>query len=281
MSPGLKGRLGAAAAAVLWSTGGLAIKLADQPAPRIAAGRAVLAALALLLLLPPARRFPGRAGLGAAAAYAITATLFVQANTLTTAANAIFIQNTAPVWVLLLAPWITGERASRRELWRVPIALFGCALFFADDLAPGRLEGNLISALASVSYAVQILAWRRVGPDRALGSTVLGNLAVVLVCLPWLAEGPAPTAGGLAAIAYLGLVQQAVATVVFVRALAHISALEASLVLLLEPLCSPLWAFAGVGETVGPLGLLGAAVVLGVIGAEAVLRTGSARRNAP
>src|SRR5437899_1988763 len=134
MVPQAPSRALIAGAALLWSTGGLAIKLSSLGAPAIAGGRALVAAVALFALIPSARGRWTIPVFGTALAYAATCMLFVFANTLTTAGNTIFIQNVAPVWVLLLSPMLLGERPTRAELISVPISLVGCGLFFAEGL---------------------------------------------------------------------------------------------------------------------------------------------------
>lgn len=263
------------AAALLWSTGGAAIKSAALGAPAIAGGRALFAAIALFALLPAARARPTPPILKTAIAYALTCSLFVFANTLTTAGSAIFIQNTAPIWVLLAAPRIYGERPSRPELYSLPFALLGCALFFAGDLGQGRVAGDLCALGASLTYATLIMRYRHTTTEESLSATVLGNLIIVGVMLPLALDGPVPAARDLGILLYLGVVQQAVAAVLFVRGVRGVSALEGSLLVLLEPLASPVWAFILVGERLGPLAILGAAVVL----AATAWRTWAARAS--
>ncbi|HZH03127.1 MAG TPA: EamA family transporter, partial [Myxococcaceae bacterium] len=108
----MKPRLFILAAVVLWSTGGAAIKLCGLSGWQVACGRSWVAAAALLALLPSSRRRPDRRGWGVAVAYAATVLLFVLATKLTTAANAIFLQYTAPLYVLLMGTWLLGERPS-------------------------------------------------------------------------------------------------------------------------------------------------------------------------
>ncbi len=273
-------RLLIALTAILWSTGGTAIKLASLDAPAIAAGRALFAAAALYLLVPSARLRPTRAIWITAIVYAVTCSLFVIANRLTTAGHAIFIQNTAPVWVLLLAPLLLRERATRAELWSVPLGLVGCGLVFADHMGGAdallgtgaaasdaaattstALTGDLCAFAASVTYALLIILYRKRSAAESMSATVLGNLVIVVVMAPLALQGPAPTGADLAVLAYLGIIQQALTALLFVRAVRHVSALEGSLLTLLEPLFSPVWAFLLVGETMGPLALAGAGLI--------------------
>lgn len=269
----LAARLSIAGAALLWSTGGAAIKSAELSSLQIASGRAFFAGLAVFLLFPSSRRRFTRPIWLTALAYAATTTLFVVANRHTTAANAIFLQNIAPIWVLLVGARWLGERPTRAELWSVPVSLLGSVLFLADGLAGGRLVGDAAGLCASFAYATLIVRYRKLGPEDGLTATVLGNILVFVFTLPalyGLLDTP-PRVQDLAALAYLGLVQQAFAAFLFLRGVSRTSALEASLLILIEPLCAPLFALLVVGETIGPAALVGAALVLGATLARTLL----------
>jgi len=269
-------RLMIVATAILWSTGGAAIKLSTLDAPAIAAGRAFFAAIVLFALLPEARLRPTRTIVWTSIAYALTCSLFVIANRLTTAGHAIFIQNTAPVWVLLLGPRLLGEKPTKAEIYSVPVGLIGCGLVFADHLGEGRLAGDLCALAASFSYAVLIMLYKKTTVAESMSATVLGNGIIVAVMLPIaITFGGPPVAIDWAVLIYLGVLQQAVAATLFVRGIRHVSALEASLLTLLEPLFSPIWAFLMIGETMGPLAIGGALL----IAVSTVFRTVTSARS--
>lgn len=261
--PAMRSRLSIIAAAVLWSTGGAAIKLSTATAPQLAMGRAIVAAIAIFLAMPIARIRPNKRILLTALAYACTCTLFVFANTLTTAGNTIFIQNTAPIWVLIFGPALLGERATLWEKISVPVSLFGCLLFFLDDMSPGRLTGNLCAFAASITYALLIICYRKVSESEGLAATIAGNLIIAIVLLPIAARDPTPTSRDVLVFVYLGAIQQAVAAVLFIRGIRGVSALEGALLTLFEPLLSPVWAFLIIGEALGSLALIGAGLILG------------------
>ncbi len=273
----LVARLSIAGAAVLWSTGGAAIKLAELEAAPVAGGRALVSAIVLAALLPSARgRWTGPVLL-AGAAYAATNILFVYANTRTTAGAAIFLQNIAPIWVMLLGPWLLGERPTRPELWSVPVSLLGSALFFGGDLGEGAAAGNGAALGASVSYALLIIAYRRLSGPEGLTATVAGAVMVVAACAPMATASPWPSPTGWAAIAYLGAVQQGLGAVLFLHGIRGVSALEAALLVLLEPLLSPVFAFFTVGEKLSGWALLGGGLLL----FAAAFRTIAARAGPP
>ncbi len=257
----LSSRLLILAAAALWSTAGAAMKLCQLSGWQIAGGRSLVAGLFLLVAVRQARRRPTATTFLAAAAYAATVVLFALANKLTTAANAIFIQDTAPLWVLLLSPSLLGERPSRGELAAVPVFAVGLALFFFDELSPGQLAGNLVALASGVAFALCILGLRRAG-EAGPSALVLGNLFAAALALPLWTTGPASRPMDLALLGFLGVFQLGLAYLLFTRGIARTPALEASLLVLLEPVLNPIWTFLLVGERPGPYALAGGAVVL-------------------
>ncbi|HYO55570.1 DMT family transporter [Archangium sp.] len=257
----LRSRLFLLAAAVLWSTAGAAVKLSTLSAWQIASGRSLVAALVLALAIPAGRRLPSWRGLAASVAYAATVVLFILANKLTTSANAIFLQDTAPLYVLLLSPLLLRERPSRGELAAVPVFLLGLSLFFLDQLAPGQLWGNVIALGSGLAFALCILGLRAAGKE---GSAVLvwGNLiAGFSVLLPALG-GPTPTPLDVGLLVFLGVFQLGLAYALFQRGLRETPAVEASLLILLEPVLNPVWTFLFAGERPGPWALVGGAIIL-------------------
>ena len=257
----MKARLFVLAAAVLWSTAGAAIKLTSLTGLQVSSGRSLLAAAVLLLLVPRSRKRPSRKALWAAVAYAATVTLFVIANKLTTAANAIFLQDSAPLYVMLLSPLLIGERPSRSELTSAPLFLLGLVLFFFDQLTPGQMLGNGIAILAGVAFALAIIGLRAVG-DEGPVTLAWGNLIAGVGVLPFALSGFSPTVSDALALAWLGPFQLAAAYMLFSRGVRETPATEASLLILIEPVLSPIWTFAFTGERPGPWALAGGAVIL-------------------
>jgi len=257
----VKSRLLLLAAAVLWSSAGAVIKLSALDTWQLAGGRALVATLFLAAVVPTARRrLTGRL-LAVAVAYALTTVLFVLANKLTTAANAIFLQDTAPLWVLLFSPWALGERPSRGELLSIPVFGLGLGLFFLDQLSPGQLTGNLVALAAGVAFGASIIGLRRLGADGP-AALVWGNLLAAAVTLPLWPLGPAAGAADLGAVVFLGVFQLGLAYLCFSLGLRGTPAVEASLLVLLEPVLNPVWTYLFAGERPGPWSLAGGAVIL-------------------
>jgi drug/metabolite transporter (DMT)-like permease len=257
----LRSRLLILAAAALWSTAGAGIKRAGLDAWQLAGGRSLVAGLFLFAAVREARARPSRRALAVAVAYAFTVVLFVLATKLTTAANAIFIQDTAPLWVLLLSPWLLGERPTRGELLAVPIFALGLGLFFLDDLTAGQVLGNVAAAVSGVAFALSIVGLRRIG-DEGPVALVWGNFLAAAATLPLWLSGPVPTPADLALVLYLGVFQLGLSYLLFSRGVRGTPAIEASLLVLLEPVLNPIWTYLFTGERPGPWAVAGGAVVL-------------------
>jgi drug/metabolite transporter, DME family len=257
----LASRLQILAAAVLWSTGGAAIKLCRLTGWQIAGGRSLVAFGFMLLAVPAARARPNARTLIVGLAYAGTVVQFVLATKLTTAANAIFIQDAAPLWVLLLSPWILREVPTRGELMSVPVYALGLGLFFLDELQGGQLAGNLVALSSGVAFALCILGLRRI---RSEGPAALawGNALAAAIALPLWSTGPSPRAVDLALVLYIGVFQLGLSYLLFTRGLQRTPAVEAALLILLEPVLNPIWTFLFAGERPGPWAIAGGAVVL-------------------
>ncbi len=257
----LRSRLLLLAAAVLWSTAGAAIKSCGLDGWQIAGGRSLVAAAFLVAVVPEARVRPTWRVLAVSVAFAFTVVLFVLGTKLTTAANAIFIQDTAPLWVLLLSPRLLGERPTRGELLAIPVYGLGLGLFFLDELTAGQVLGNVIALGSGVAFAFSIVGLRllRHGGRAAL---VWGNVIAAAVALPFWGRGPAATGPDLLLLAYLGVFQVGLAYLAFSRGISDTPAIEASLLILLEPVLNPIWTFLVAGERPGPWAIAGGAVVL-------------------
>lgn len=265
-------RLRIIAAATLFSTGGAAIKATALTGWQVASFRSGLAALAVFLFVPAARRsWTWRVGL-VSVVYAATMVLFVVSNKATTAANAIFLQSTAPLYILLLAPWLLKERPRRSDYVTIAALAVGLTLVVmglppAVATAPNPALGNVLALLSGVTWALTLMGLRWLGSredgEGATMSTVVGgNALAFLVCLPAALPVAAVGAADIATISYLGLVQIGLAYVLMTRGISGVPAVEASMLLLLEPALNPIWAWLVHGEEPGVLPLLGGAVIL-------------------
>lgn len=273
MSSLARHRLQILGASVLFSTGGTAIKAVSLSAWQVASFRSGIAALALLLVLPGSRRFWGPKTLAVGLVYAATMVLFVGGNKLTTAANTIFLQSTAPLYLLLLGPWLLKEPVRRSDLALAASLAVGLLLFFvgiepARETAPWPLAGNLLGAAAGVSWSLTILGLRWLGreatggPSAAATAVIAGNLIACFGCLPlaWPVRDSVPIDWVL--IGYLGVFQIGLAYILLTRGVLRVGALEASLLILVEPVLSAIWARWFHGEQPGHWSLAGCAIIL-------------------
>jgi drug/metabolite transporter (DMT)-like permease len=260
-------------AAFLFSTGGAAIKACSLSNWQVACLRSGIAAVALLLVLPGARRFWRPRALLVGVAYAVTMVLYVSANKLTTAANTIFLQSTAPMYVLLLGPWLLRERVRRPDLLFMLCLGAGMALFFVGvdppyKTAPAPFEGNVLGALAGLSWALTLVGLRWLGRrggegDRtAEASVVAGNLIACAACVPLALPVASSATLDWVLVGYLGVFQIGLAYIFLTRGARHVPALEMSLLILLEPVLNSLWAWLAHGEQPGPWSLAGCGVIL-------------------
>ncbi|MDJ0972828.1 MAG: EamA family transporter [Planctomycetota bacterium] len=291
-----KARMQMLGAALLFSTGGAAIKACDLTGWQVACFRSGVGAIALALFLPASRRrWTWRTGV-VAVAYAATLILYVLANKLTTAANAIFLQSTAPLYLLLIAPYLLREPIRRRDLFFMCALGVGLALFFVgmeppQKTAPDPFLGNVLGAAAAVTWALTVagLRWlaraeRHPGGSpsgAAAGAAVAGNALVFLVALPFALPVEQSTVTDWVWIAYLGAFQIGLAYLFMTAGVRRVPALEASLLLLVEPVLNTVWAFLVHGEVPAPWSLVGALVILvaTAVHAVAAARGGSERRR--
>lgn len=249
-------------ASLCWSLGGLLIKAVAWPPLAVAGGRGLIAGLFLLTASRGLRFRWSQPQLLGAVAYAVCTVSFCVATKLTTAANAILLQYTAPVWVALLGAWFLGERATRADWLTIGVVLAGMTLFFADGLELAHVLGNTVAVFSGVSFAAMTVALRRQKDGSPVESIILGNLLAFLVGLPWIVGAPALPPAGWVALGALGIVQLGFSYWLYARAIRHVTALEAVLIPVIEPILNPVWVLLALGERPAPYALLGGVVVL-------------------
>ncbi len=262
------------ACGLFWSTAGVLIEAVHWHPLAIWSARSAIAAIVLYAIRPMPFRGITRGEIAAACALAATTGLFVIANKLTTAANAILIQYSAPIWVALLGQWFLGERATRLDWLTIVIVLGGIALFFIDQLTTDHVAGNLVALAAGVAFAFGAMTMRKAALDASvdpLRPLFLGNLLGAVAGLPWLFSTPLPDAKGWAALVALGVVQQAAAYLCYAAAIRYAKAIEVMLIPIIEPILSPLWVAIAFNERPGPWELAGGAIVVGAVTLRAVL----------
>ncbi len=261
-----KGILLIAAAALLWSTGGIGIKAVADSALKVTFYRSLFAAVAMMLFLGRRVWRPRwtPAALFTMACYAACLTSFVQATKWTTAANAIFLQYAGVVWVLLLSPIVVREPMRARDAVAIAAAMAGMALFFVGKFESRGMAGNAMALLSSVFFALLILALRR-EHSSAQAAVTWGNVLCAAALLPLVRHDLALAPRSLAVLLFLGVFQVAAAYVLFVRGLEHVTATQASLTGMLEPVANPIWVFLSLGERPSLYAVAGGAIILAAI----------------
>ncbi|MBE7537860.1 MAG: DMT family transporter [Opitutaceae bacterium] len=268
-------------AALCWSLGGLLIKYLPWSPLAVVSGRGLIAALFLIALNRGVRFHWSRWQVLAAMAYAGTSLTFVMATKATTAANAILLQYTAPVWIALLGSWLLGERATRSDWITIVVVLAGMGVFVYEGVRFSSLSGNLIAVFSGFLFAVMILLMRKQKDGSPVESVILGNLLAFLIGFPALIKAPALSANGWLALVLLGTVQLGLSYWFYSQAIKHVTALEAVLIPIIEPLLNPLWVLFMTGEKPSTIALFGGAIVLGSVTARAIVSLRGTRFKRP
>jgi len=273
-------------AAVLFSSGGAAIKWCSFGAWQLAACRATLAMLTILILLPEARRGWTWRTIVVGFAYAATTLLYVQANKHTTAASAIFLQSTSPLFILLLAPLLLGEHATRRDIIQMAVMGAGLGLFFLgmdrpSATAPNPALGNALAAICAVTWAFTVMGYRWLAARGAsvAAAAVSGNITAAIFALVMAQPLSAGRPADWAVVVFLGVCQLGIPYLFLARAVPQVRALEVGLFLLIEPVLNPIWAWLVHGETPGPATLVGGAVILGATAGRMIIDVRGASRE--
>jgi len=276
LSQASKSRLSLFAAALLFSTGGAAIKACSLSSWQVAGFRSGIAAAVLYIALPGARRgWTSRTWI-VGLAYAATMILFVLANKLTTSANAIFLQSTAPLYLLLLGPLVLREPLRKADLAVISIVVAGAVLLLRGAAlgsqsvvvtAPDPGRGNGVALAAGVTWALTITGLRWMGKradhrDSTAATVIAGNLIAFAVCLPLAVPVEHARLADLAVLLYLGIFQVSLAYVFLTRSLRDVPGLEAATLLLIEPVFNPVWTWIVHGERPGASALLGGFLIV-------------------
>lgn len=257
-------------AALLWSIGGLLIKSIKWNAVAIAGMRSLIAAsLMLTVIKKPSLKF-NRYKLGGAVAYVGTVVLFVMANKLTTAATAILLQYTAPIYVALLGAWFLKERTTILDWAAIFLVFGGMILFFVDEMSAGGMLGNIYAILSGFSFACMVLLLRKQKDESPLESVFWGNVLTAIIGIPFM-FGSMPDTSSWIGLLLLGIFQLGISYILYAFAIKHVSALEAILIPVLEPLLNPVWVFLVLGEFPGPWAFVGGFIVLSAIVGRSVI----------
>ena len=249
------------AAAILWSLGGVLIKSLDWTPKAIAGSRSLIAIVVIGLAMPAVFRKISWSTVPGAFAYAGTVLLFVVATKLTSAANAIFLQYTAPIYIAIISPWILHERAKPLDWVLILVALCGVALFFVDRLSFEGISGVCAALGSGISFAWLTVLMRRQRNESPEAIVLLGNALTFLLASPWIFPFPSLERNGVWIFA-LGVVQLAIPYLLYSRAIKHIRALDAAIISIIEPILNPVWVILFKGEHASRWSLIGGVIVL-------------------
>lgn len=257
-----KGILAVFVTAILWSSGGLLIKLISLNAMQLSFFRCLIAAIVFAIIFRKRLLVVNGFTFLNAGFYAAVLTTFVIATKTTTAANAIFLQSTAPIYVLIFEPIINKTKLEKINAITIAICFFGMIFFFLGELSPGHLIGNIVALFAGLCFAAFFLGMRKNGSEYQQSSIFYGNILVSLICIPFLFDMKPLSFNDLWMVTFLGVFQIALAYALFSYGLKRILAVEASIISMFEPVLNPVWVLIGYGEVPSFYAMIGGAIII-------------------
>lgn len=257
-------------AAVLLSTGGIILKYVDMNPMAIASSRGFISAMVVWLYLKKPNFTFSKAQVVGAFSYSMMVIGFIVANKLTTATNAVVLQFTAPIWIVILGIWFLRERAYWYDILAILIVSAGMVLFFIDDVGGGSLIGNLVAILSGVALAGATIAMRLQKEGSPVETTLLGHLMTVLIGLPFV-FGASFTSVNIIGILLLGVFQLGIAYILYATAVKHLSAIEVILIMFLEPILNPIWVMLIHGEKPSRYAVIGGTIVIVTVALRSII----------
>jgi drug/metabolite transporter, DME family len=270
-------------AVLLWSTGGLFIKLTTLDAYQVTFFRSLLAAVTVLIITRKQGLKINGFGIITSIIYALLLFLFVWATKKTTAANAIFLQYTAPIYILALAPFVIGEKFHWRDLVTVAVVLAGMSLFFVGQLRLEDYQGNTAALFSGVFLGLYIMLLRH---PRAEGfnpaiAVIYGNFLLAALTAPsGLAALPTINTLDWIAVAFLGIFQIGISYILFIKGVrGGTRPIDASLIGFIEPLLNPVWVFIFIGERPSQWALAGGGIIITAIAIHTIRQYSGRNRS--
>ena len=268
---------------VLWSTGGIFLKNIELNGIAIAGIRSLISGSFMLLVTRQGLHFSIRDENGrldkestivywlAAIFYALTMIMFVAANKLTTSANAILLQYTCPVYIILFAPFLTGEKNRPSDYVTIVGVMLGIVLFFADGLESGNQFGNILAALSGLSYGLATIFMRRCRGYSG-GAMALSHMITAVVCLPFVIQSGIPDLKSAFFLLLVGIVSIGIPSILYTVGIKNVRALTVSFITMLEPVLNPVWVIIFAGEIPSTKTILGGLLILGFIMIRSVVQ---------
>ncbi len=250
-------------ASAFWSIAGLFIKQITWHPLVIAGLRSLICGLFLLVFIDKKKIHINKTVLLGSITYVFVAGLFVMANKYTTSTNAILLQFTAPIWVVIISVLFLRQPPSKKDILAVAVVLIGMVLFFMGDLEVGNIYGNIMAILAGVSLAIMLIIMRGEKHSSPLLIPLIGNFILFIATLPALfILQPQFSTTNVINIVILGIFQLGMGYLLFSIAVPYVSTLEASLIMVIEPLLNPVWVFVFLGERPTIQAIVGGVVVI-------------------
>lgn len=257
-------------AALLWSSGGLFIRILTLDAFQISFYRSLIAAITIIVITSTRKQKLSfqfdLISVLCSLSYSLILILFVVAAKLTTIANAIFLQFTAPIYLLFLEPVFLRTKFEKKNLIALIFCLAGMVLFFFGKLELSGYLGNIIAIGSGICFALftLFLKWKRQlhKRDDTLVYIVVGNFLVCLFCLPLIWNNFSFDITQGIVLIYMGIFQIGISYIIFNEGVKYISATESMIIAMLEAILSPIWVFIGVGEAPSVYAIIGSVIIL-------------------
>jgi len=266
-----KGFLAVFITAVLWSSGGLFIKLISLNSMQLSFFRCLIAAIVFAIIFRKKLLVINKFTFINASFYAIVLTTFVIATKTTTAANAIFLQSTAPIYVLIFEPIFNKTKHEKINVITVAVCFIGMIFFFLGEISPGHFTGNLIALISGIMFAAFFLGMRKNGKEYQQSSIFYGNIFVTIICIPFLLDLKPLSFNDIWMVTFLGVFQIAFAYALFSYGLKRILAVEASIISMFEPVLNPIWVLIGYGEMPTFFAAIGGGIIIIAIAARTII----------
>ena len=252
---------------ILWSTGGFIIKLIPWPPLAIAGIRSGLTSIVIYLYArPKTLSFSKYTWIGSLF-YTIMVICFVFGNKMTSAGNVILIQYAAPIYVALFGFYFLGEKSTKIDWLSITLIFFGLGCFFIDELSLDQFKGKLLAIFSGIGFAGLTICMRKEKNDNPIHSILIGNILTFLICSPSYFNGVGYNLNSWIMIIFLGIVQLGIAYILYSTAIKYVSALDAIIYPVIEPIFNPLFAFFFLEESMSNNAIFcGAMVLVGVVG---------------
>lgn len=273
LEPHTRGLLYISFTAFLWSSSGLFIKVLTLDAFQISFFRSGIAAITILIISFARNKKPkfewDIISNLCAISYAAILIFFVLATKMTTAANAIFLQFTAPIYLLFLEPLFLKTKFKTRDFITILFCIAGMVLFFFGKLDIGSIYGNLLAILSGISFAFfsLFLKWKKQlhNSTNTINNLIVGNFLVTIICLPLVFDKMALSGTEFLILLYMGAIQIGVSYMIFNEGIKYISATESMIIAMLEAIFNPIWVFMGIGEQPSVYALIGGGIIFTAI----------------